>query len=115
MIVTFTSKNSAKIIMMEKDARVVLNLIGRDYDVVPEHGVITHDQITHAIRSLEVTFHSEEEVEEELEKAEEEVSQEGEEKRDPVLIKQRAWPLFEMLKVAETEGDDILWRAESGY
>lgn len=56
MLVTFSSKSSGDVVMLEKHALQVLNAIGRNYDTLPPEGVITHEQLENSISNLEASI-----------------------------------------------------------
>ena len=112
MLVTFTSKAAADVMMFMDHAKLVLDLLHKN----PERGVLTADETPRAIQiiereiaeslahstSHEVTrdvkaHHTGEHDDSEHEEAEE------------VSFATRVYPLLEMMRAARTGGHDILW------
>ena len=53
MLITFKSKNSGEVFMLDKHALVVLKVAGRDYgEQLPAEGVFTAEQLSDAIANL---------------------------------------------------------------
>lgn len=108
MLVVFHSKFSAEVLMFSKHALVLMQAAGRPYtETLPERGVITHDQLDEVIAGIEhaisVDTHSDYEDEDELaENITHPISR-------PVGLRQRAFPLLSMLRLAKEHGDDITW------
>ena len=53
MLITFKSKNSGEVFMLDKHALAVLKVAGRDYgEQLPAEGVFTAEQLSDAIANL---------------------------------------------------------------
>lgn len=120
MLIIFSSKSSADILMLDKHALAVLKALGRVYEEIPLEGVITHEQLaecianlTHAIdddKEHRIDFYKEQEIREER----------GEEKIHPMLepvdLARRAYPLMQMMcEALKHEKDYIVWRATNAW
>lgn len=122
MLITFTSKNSGEVLMLDKHALAVLKVAGRDYgEEMPNKGVFTAEQLVDAITKLRQAI--EEDENKDLhsyavhDKEEEERKEEGLEKKHPLIegvsFSQRAYPLLQMFENAQKHGDDVLWNGGS--
>lgn len=121
MLITFSSKSSGDVVMLEKHALIVLNASGRHYQTLPECGVITHDQLADAIAHLEGTMqiNKAENSAPTYEDEDRQIEKDGEKQhplQEPVSLDRRAYPLLEMMKAALLEsGDEIIWRGASAW
>ncbi len=111
MLVTFTSKVDADVLMMAEHAKLVLTAAGKDIgETVPERGVFTPEQLSDAIKLLEKAISGEqprpkEDDEDDMQKTGQEV----------VLLEQRAFPLLSMMRKAAAEKTPVLWETASGW
>jgi hypothetical protein len=106
MLYRFKSQATADVVMLEPNARQVLEVIGKQAGA---QGIITVDQIPLAITSLEAAIQREAEqgrhhndslaAEDHDEVAE----------REHVGLRQRATPFIDMLRRSHAEGRDIMW------
>lgn len=109
MLLTFKSKAAAEILMYEKHAKPILDLLGKDVT----RGIITASEMPEAIARLEG------EIEESRRRAAAEQAEraaqaeQGEEEAAPpqqgVSFATRAYPLLEMLRAAQKTGADVMW------
>lgn len=109
MSYTFKSAVTGNLVMLKEHAEHILKLI--DKQPTPE-GIITVDQIDHALDNL----HEAIELESKVSELEEELfpfenrSDENEKKIGQCIsLKRRAWPLIEMLKKCKAQNADIIW------
>ena len=108
MLVVFHSKFSAEVLMFSKHALVIMQAAGRSYpEALPERGVITHEQLDAAIAGIEhaisVDTHSDyEDEDKDAENITHPITR-------PVGLRQRAFPLLAMLRLAKQHGDDVTW------
>lgn len=111
MLVTFKSKASAEVTMVEAHAKVLLDLINKDV----KRGVITAEEAASVVAKLEAVV-----VESKQHPTSEEVKRDvdahhshdhdyGHERSQHVSFATRAFPLLEMLRAAQKGGDDVLW------
>jgi hypothetical protein len=114
MLITFTSKAAADVLMYKDHAKRILDLLHKD----TERGVITAAEAAQAVTILEKEI-----AESRLHAASEDVKRDinahHSELRDDaehegvelVSFSARAYPLLEMLRAAKAGGHDILWSA----
>ena len=105
MLYKFKSKAAGDLIMTAPVGDRVMRLIGRE---PAAQGIFKTDQMPAAIAALERGIADEERARRD---AESEAAAEGRTLPPPkeVSLRQRAWPLIEMLKRAHTADHDIVW------
>jgi hypothetical protein len=101
----FKSKAGSDVIMMGPHGDKVLKLIGKD--AAPK-GIIEPAAMLAAIQAIEQAVLAEEEA---RRQAEAEAEAEGRTlpPAEGVSLRQRAWPLVELMKRAQRDGHDIVW------
>jgi len=112
MLITFTSKAAAEVLMYKEHAKRILDLLHKD----ASRGVITAAEAPQAVAILEKEI-----AESRLHAASEDVKRDinahhGEagddtdhEGMEVVSFATRAYPLLEMLRAARSGGHDVLW------
>ncbi len=112
MLITFKSKAASEVVMYKEHAKRILDLLHKD----GERGVITAAETASAIAKLESEI-----AESRLHPVSDEVQRDvaahhgdsgDDNEHEPVEIvtfSSRAYPLLEMLRAANKEGQDILW------
>lgn len=109
MLVTFKSKASAEILMYEKHAKPLLDLLGKDVT----RGIITAAEMPEAIARLEaeIEAHRERAAAEEAERAAQAKQDEEAQVPQPqaVSFAARAYPLLEMLRAAQKANTSVMW------
>jgi len=109
MLVTFKSKAAAEILMYEKHARPILDLLGKDVT----RGIITAAEMPQAVARLEAEIEESRrrEAAEEAERAAQAGPDEGAQaaQPQPVSFAARAYPLLEMLRAAQKANADVMW------
>ena len=113
MLVTFSSKAGADILMLAQHAKPLLTIIGKtdDKDLLTR-GVFMPEQLEAAIFNLEQAI-----------AAEPNQPQEENEDNDlpkdamtlPVGLKQRSFPLLNLLKRARAQLVPVMWEAGAGW
>ena len=105
MIYKFKSKAAGDVIMMGPAGDDVLRLIGKSPSGT---GIIEVASMPAAISALEQAIAADEAARAQAEK---EAAAEGKKlaPRDGVTLRQRAWPLIEMMKRSSSEHADIVW------
>lgn len=105
MIYKFKSKATGDLIMMGPNGDQVLRIIGKE--PAPK-GIIEPPAMAAAIAAIERAVADDEAA---RAQAEREAQAEGRTlaPRDGVSLRQRAWPMVEMLRRAQAAGHDILW------
>jgi hypothetical protein len=105
VIYKFKSKAAGDVIMMGPTGDEMLRAMGRE---PAAQGIVEPDAMPVAIAALE---HAIAAVEAERARAEAEAAAAGEKlpPRQGIGIRQRAWPLIQMLKRAHAAGEPIVW------
>jgi len=111
MLVTFSSKVDANIIMLSNHAKAVLSIAGKSLgESLSERGVFTAEQLPEAIRQIEAAISAETPMQEDIP---------DEPKPHPmnetVRLGQRAYPLLQMMKKAQTANTPILWEIGTSW
>jgi hypothetical protein len=105
MIYKFKSQAAGDVIMMGDSGDQVLQVIGR---TPAAKGIIERAAMPAAIAAIEQAVADDESA---RRQAEQEAAAEGKtlSPRAAVTLRQRAWPLVEMMKRSFAEGADIVW------
>jgi len=105
MIYKFKSKAAGDVIMMGTTGDEVMRIIGK---APGTKGIIEVAAMPAAIAAIEQAVAADEAA---RAQAEQEAAAEGRKlgPRDGVTLRQRAWPLIEMMKRSMTENADIVW------
>jgi hypothetical protein len=105
MIYKFKSKAAGDVIMTGPAGDDVLRLIGKS---PAAQGIVESGAMPAAIAAIEQAVAADEAARAQAEK---EAAAEGKKlaPRDGVTLRQRAWPLVEMMKRSMAEGADITW------
>ena len=105
MIYKFKSKAAGDVIMMGPTGDAVLRLIGKP---PAAQGIIEVAAMAGAIGAIEQGVAADEAA---RAQGEQDAAAEGRKlaPRDGVTLRQRAWPLLEMMKRSQAEGADIVW------
>ncbi|HEY0296661.1 MAG TPA: DUF1840 domain-containing protein [Bordetella sp.] len=106
MLITFHSKATANVLMRAEDAAPLLRAagktIGSDF---PTHGVFTPDQLVAAIAGLEAAIHA----------APPPLDDDSDPRHTKVTLRQRAFPLLEMMHKALAADAAITWESSRGW
>ena len=105
MLIKFTSKTGPSVSMFENDARWMLKAM-RQSGTVPSalHPDDIHTALTHLLHAVGLKQQSEEQ--------ETEAGTQTEEDSDFVSIRVRAYPLIELLKIADKNKNHVMWTFE---
>jgi hypothetical protein len=105
MIYKFKSKASGDIIMMAPTADALMRAIGRD--PAPK-GIIEPADMPAAMAAIEQAVQADEAARAD---AEREAAARGERlaPREGVALRQRLWPMLDMLKRADAAGEPVVW------
>ena len=105
MIYKFKSKAAGDVIMTGPAGDDVLRLMGK---AAAAQGIIEAGSMTAAIAALEQAVAADEQA---REQAESEAKADGKKlgTREGISLRQRAWPLVEMMKRSMAEKADIVW------
>lgn len=111
MLINFKSKSQPEVLMYQKHAQRFLDLLHKN----PARGIITAEEAGHALAVLEQEVahskaHPEKDVHHDIhmEKHEEDAINEHIQAQH-VDFSTRVFPLMEMLRQAQAEGEDIVW------
>lgn len=104
MIYKFKSKAAGDVIMMGPTGDKVLGLIGKD--VTPK-GIIEPAQMPAAIQALADAVKVDDEAR--ASAGEQDENRTATAGRDSISLRQRAWPLVEMLKRAQAADEPVTW------
>lgn len=103
MIYKFKSKAAGDVIMLGPNGDQVMGLIGKD--PAPK-GIIQSGDMPAAISAIEQAVARDEAAR----KPGAQVDEDAKAGKGPgVTLRQRAWPLVEMMKRAQAAGEDIVW------
>jgi hypothetical protein len=102
MIYKFKSKAAGDVIMMGPTGDQVLRLLGKEPS---PKGIIEPAQMPAAIQALEQAVAAEEAARKDAAEAEDGKPPKG----DGISLRQRAWPLVEMMKRAHAANENIVW------
>lgn len=103
MMITFQSTASPDVVMLRDLAQYLLGLIGKR---LGERGVISHDELTHAIDRLEAAITEDATAETTLEALHCSPSNQRDSRN---RLSQRAWPFLDMMRAARASDADIIW------
>ena len=106
MLYRFKSQATADIVMLEANARQLLEIAGKS--VAPQ-GVFTVEQIPAAVSALEAAVHRETDQHRHNHDALAAENHDEAAEREHVGLHQRAAPLLDMLKRSHSEGKDVVW------
>ncbi|CAM4219604.1 DUF1840 family protein [Kerstersia similis] len=112
MLVTFQSKAASDVLMLDKHALEVLQAAGRQVsDADLKRGVFSVEQLPGAIAALEAAIAAETPAPESEDPDKEPVHPLAQ----TVHLKQRAFPLLDMLRKARDTEVPVLWEAGSAW
>ena len=110
MLVTFSSKSGADILMLSQHAKPILQIMGKlDGADLPVRGVFMPEHMAQTITQLEQAIAIAPAPTEEDEDAPQDPI------ARPVGLRQRAFPLLDLLKRAKEQGYPVLWEASSPW
>ena len=110
MIVTFHSSETGEVLMFAEVAAKLLKIVGKECTA---RGVFTQPQMMPAVEALRKAISGEVEPEE----AEDETPEEAELRKKHISLRQRAWPLMDMLERTSKTGQEanVLWEAAKDF
>ena len=108
MLITFKSKASADVIMLENLAQYLLSIVGKQ---LGERGVISSEELPSIISRLEnaVIVDNEHVKDEAANHHSHHEDNDAKEKEERLRLGQRAYPFLDMLRAAKAQNADILW------
>ena len=108
MIYKFKSKAAGDVIMLGPNGDKVLGILGKD--ATPQ-GIIEPAQMPAAIRALTDAVAADDAARARRAKGEDADADDASagSARDPISLRQRVWPLVEMLKRAQAADESVTW------
>lgn len=114
MLITFHSKATADILMRSEDAAPILRAAGKPMgDQMPERGVFALEQLPVAIAGLEGAIHADAGNEPHDEDDPDQPAPHPIERK--VALRQRAFPLLDMMRKSLAAGESITWETSRGW
>lgn len=111
MLVTFSSKAGADVLMLSQHAQPLLKIIGKlDGPELETRGVWMPEQLGHAIAQLEAAI-----AQEKTANAEEDPDEPLHPLAQPVSLRQRSFTLLDLLRRAQQKNVPVLWEASSAW
>jgi hypothetical protein len=109
MLITFHSKAAADVLMRADDALPLLRAAGKSVvgDALPPLGVFTRDQLPAAIAGLEAAVHAVPKTVPD--------DEEVDHRQAKVTLRQRAFPLLDMMHKSLDAGADIIWESARSW
>ncbi|KOF54895.1 MULTISPECIES: DUF1840 domain-containing protein [unclassified Achromobacter] len=115
MLITFHSKVVAEVLMITDHAVALLQAAGKSFgDKIPERGVFTVEQLGPAIRGIERAIEA-------YQHAHEDEHEEDDDKAPVppmarvVGLKERAFPLLDMMRQSQEAGVEVTWEVSRGW
>lgn len=111
MLVQFESSETAEVLMFAETARTLLQAIGK---ATTARGTFTQPEMLPAAEALRRAVAQAESVA----PPDDEEDEEGKKRKEPVVVlRQRAWPLIDMLERTSRAGPDahIVWVAKADF
>ncbi|KAA3655460.1 MAG: DUF1840 domain-containing protein [Proteobacteria bacterium] len=107
MLITFKSAAGADVIMLGKAAQSMFVALGKDPD--SPTGIVTVEQLPEAIARLKQAIAADKaaRARDADDAADDEDAPRG--MAAPVSFAQRAWPLLDLLELAQKEGQPVVW------
>jgi len=96
MIYKFKSAASGDVIMLGPHGDQLMRLLGRD--PAPK-GIIEPGHMAAAIQTLQAAMAGEEG----------QAADTDDENKDPVILRQRLWPMIDMLRRSQEAGEPVVW------
>ncbi len=110
MSITFKSRATGNLIMLDAVARQVLGILGKDADA--RTGIVTVEQIPAAIAALQAAIHSDEEHHAQAAReagATSDADPDATLRAEDVTLRQRARPFIDMLERSLAERHEVVW------
>jgi hypothetical protein len=101
MIYKFTSKASGDVVMLQEQGEQLLRLLGREPS---SKGIIEPTAMAQALHALQAAMAGEAQ-------GGERTRPEDDERQTVVGLKQRLWPMVELLRRAQAAGQPVIWGA----
>ena len=118
MLLVFHSEPVSDVLMLAEHALPVLLATGRDYvDGLPERGAFSAEQLPAAIAGIEHAMAYAESTET-VSAAEDQEAYDRPHvhvMEQPVNFHQRAYPLLDMMRLAQSKGQSVMWEPASNW
>jgi hypothetical protein len=117
MLLTFRSKAGAEVLMLSEHAIPLLHAAGKSFgDALPEFGVFTPEQLHNAIVGIEraVTLAATQGKQGSDNNTDEEPPT-GQPVSEPVTLRQRAYPLLDLMKKALAAHVNLTWESTTPW
>lgn len=112
MLITFRSKHAGDVLMLSEHAAPLLAAAGKTLGTpFPERGIFTQDQLAPAIAGITEAIAQSPAVQEDPDEDALPVHAIAQ----PVGLKQRAFPLLDMLRKTQAAGGEVSWEAASAW
>jgi hypothetical protein len=108
-LTVFRSKAAGEIYMFAETANRLLEIIGK---ATSPRGVITAEEVPNALTRLIAAVEAEKAAQAEAAREREDAERRGDDKpaaERPITLGQRAFPLIEMLRLAQKRNVDVTW------
>jgi len=110
MLVTFRSKAAGEIYMYAEHAKMLLDIVGKDFDPPQApRGVFTVEQLPAAVAALQAASERSKQQDQQVLEAHETGERKSDAMAMPVGLSQRAFPLLDMLERAQKKGVVVTW------
>jgi len=108
MIYRFKCKSDGDVVMLQATAERVLAVIGKD--VTPQ-GILEPGQMAAALQALQAAVATDDAARSGRDDAPAAAGDDAPAPTagDPVSLRRRVWPLVEMIRRAQAEGEPVLW------
>jgi hypothetical protein len=106
MLYKFKSQAAPDVVMLESIAKRVLEIIGKD---VSGAGIVTVEQIPAAMAALKQAVALDDAAQQAEPHVGEDPIDHGLVNGDPISLRQRVWPLVDMLQRSHAEGKPVTW------
>lgn len=105
MLYKFKSKAAGDVIMLEENAEQVLRILGRE---PAAKGILEVAAMPAAVAAIEAAMEEEEQARRD---ADAEAAADGRKlpARNAITLRQRTWPLLEMIRRSQQAGEHIVW------
>ncbi|HTK00779.1 MAG TPA: DUF1840 domain-containing protein [Bordetella sp.] len=116
MLISFRSKAGAEVLMLSDHAKPLLRAAGKSVpDAFPERGVFTPGQLGPAIAGIEKAVALAPEHPEDHQDHQDEPHPPTHSMARPVGMRQRAYPLLDLMRKAQAKGVDVTWESASSW
>ncbi|MCF7696737.1 DUF1840 domain-containing protein [Mycetohabitans rhizoxinica] len=106
MLITFKSRATVEVTMLENLAQFLLAIIGKR---LGQRGVIAHDELQPAIAKLEAAIAQDKQRLAEHDGHVDDDDGDHEAHEVPIGLAQRAYPFLDMLRQAHKANSDVIW------